>query len=172
MPAFDDLVNAMLVLTHAGEHLPGEHDQSEHGNRDGGGGSVGAGTSKLAQRGAKIEQFGTDLKWEAEDTIAGEVVLTTDNDADLSDADEDEIKQYLKSALPKYEYLSGLRNESDIEDISLSGVEKGQGYIRIKVDITPTEDAGRSHFEGRTEFEDAMFALTGGSTPGSIGRGE
>lgn len=162
----DELVRSMLVLGgKVEEHLQGQHDQSTHGHN----GGKGAGTKTI---GATLNRFGTNLKWEAEDKIAGDVVLESPGDEDYSDLSDDEIKTSIKKAVVKQKHLSVIRDESDIEEIQISNVKKGKGYISAKVEILPTEEAGRTWQEGSQDFEDAIFRLTGGSTPGSAERGE
>jgi hypothetical protein len=118
---------------------------------------------KLEQAKPTINPHGTDLVWKGEDTIAGSLVLETpDESIDFSNVDDDAIKNYIKSHLPKAKTVAGLRDESDIEDIAISNVRKGKGYIQATIDITPTEDAANAHYEGNFEDEIATLYRSGG----------
>jgi hypothetical protein len=80
------------------------------------------------------------LRWKSEDTIIGEIVIEYDDKLDLSKITTEDLKDYIKKHYK--DMVSHLRSANDIEDITISDIKKGKGWISFKLDITPSTSAG------------------------------
>jgi len=108
-----------------------------------GGGQWTSGGGALSGAGS-INRSGSDLVWKAEDTIAGEVIIETPDDFDTKSVTKDNLRAFLKAKLPRAGLVSKIKKPEDIEDIEVKNVDRGKGWLRVEVDITPTEEAGRA----------------------------
>lgn len=125
---------------------PGHDDQSVHDPTKGrGGGGDDAGLSRFG----KVPRGGNDLRWRAEDTIAGDLVIETPSNFDTSKLMPVHAAEYIRTNAKGL--VHGIRGGEDLDSIKITGLERGKGFIRVKVDITPSEDAGAAWAESSSD---------------------
>jgi hypothetical protein len=111
-------------------HLKGGKGSGFHGHSGRIGLVGGSGEGNVS-----IPAGGNNLSWNSEDTIKGELVL----EGITSNTD---IKSAIRYALPGK--LDHIHSASDIENINILDTESGDSWVRVKLDITPSKDAGAS----------------------------
>jgi len=116
---------------------PGHDDQSVHDPTKGkGGGGDDMGLSKVGE----IPRGGNNLKWKAEDTITGDLTITTPDDFDIGKLTSGHAAEYIRTNAS--DLIPGIGSGEDLDEIKITGLERGKGFVRVKVDITPSEEAG------------------------------
>lgn len=134
---------------YSGPDLP-EADVMKGGEGSGNFGHAGRpGKAGGSSPSATIPAGGMNLDWKVEDTIKGSLVLEG-IDPDISD---DDLKIAIMSALPGA--LPYVNKASDIDDVQILSRDSGADWIEVKLDVTPSEQAGQNwldHMEGEEEW--------------------
>jgi len=103
-----------------------------HEGRPGQIGGSGGGGGALAD----VKVATSDIRWKAEDTIKGSMVIEYPDDRNT--LSKEEVIAYLRNNPP----VDFLKKPEDIEDISVSIKDSGKGWAEVEVDITPSKSAG------------------------------
>lgn len=114
-----------------GEHAAGERTLSMVERE-----SSGSMAKELQQ--SKVAE--AESKWESEETITGHAVIETREGFDTGKVSETDAAGYIKAN--GNQLIDGISSSKDIEDVSIKGIERGEGFVRIKYEVTPTVDAG------------------------------